>query len=225
MEFNILQHFKGLENMPKDPFNGDEIGTSLFLAGNMGPRISEKMDGYAKQAGMARRNFLKSSSGFLGCDAGGQRSHRHEVLRSRRSRSRRHRRQERSDPSRARRQRLHRRRSHARLYAAGPLCGRPEHHHARHVVRAVAGRSRQSHGPAQRHHGHDRRELRQVDSQGERHHRRHLQSVRLPRRLRRPGHDPDGVSGESARELAEVDAHAGRRSHAEPGPMPRRSIA
>ena len=64
MEFNILQHFRGLENMPKDPFNGDEVGTSLFLAGNMGPRISEKMDGYAKQAGMARRNFLKSSLGF-----------------------------------------------------------------------------------------------------------------------------------------------------------------
>ena len=30
----------------------------------MGPRISEKMDGYAKQAGVARRNFLKSSLGF-----------------------------------------------------------------------------------------------------------------------------------------------------------------
>ena len=48
MEFNILQHFKGLENSPKDPFNGDEIGTSLFLTGDMGPRISAKMDGYAQ---------------------------------------------------------------------------------------------------------------------------------------------------------------------------------
>ena len=64
MEFNILQHFRGLADMPKDPFNGDEIGTSLFLTGNMGPRISEKMDGYAQKAGMSRRNFLKSSVGL-----------------------------------------------------------------------------------------------------------------------------------------------------------------
>src|SRR5690349_4356957 len=64
MEFNILQHFRGLDEMPKDPFNGDEIGTSLFLTGNMGPRISDKMDGYAQKAGMSRRNFLKSSVGF-----------------------------------------------------------------------------------------------------------------------------------------------------------------
>ncbi len=64
MEFNILQHFKGLEHMPKDPFNGDEIGASLFLSGNMGDRISQKMDGYAKRAGMSRRNFLKSGLGF-----------------------------------------------------------------------------------------------------------------------------------------------------------------
>ena len=64
MEFNILQHFKGLENIPKDPFNSDEIGTSLFMTGNMGPRISDKMDGYAKKAGMSRRNFFRSSLGF-----------------------------------------------------------------------------------------------------------------------------------------------------------------
>jgi len=64
MEFNILQHFKGLENSPKDPYNADEIGTSLFLTGNMGPRISAKMDDYAAKAGMSRRNFLKSSLGF-----------------------------------------------------------------------------------------------------------------------------------------------------------------
>jgi predicted TIM-barrel fold metal-dependent hydrolase len=64
MEFNILEHFKGLENSPKDPYNADEIGTSLFLTGNMGPRISAKMDGYAAKAGMSRRNFLKSSLGF-----------------------------------------------------------------------------------------------------------------------------------------------------------------
>lgn len=64
MEYNILQHFKGLEHMPMDPFNGDEVGTSMFLAGNMGPRISEKMDVYAAKAGLDRRSFLKSSLGF-----------------------------------------------------------------------------------------------------------------------------------------------------------------
>ena len=36
MEFNILQHFKGFDDLPKDPFNGDEVGTSLFLTGGMG---------------------------------------------------------------------------------------------------------------------------------------------------------------------------------------------
>jgi len=64
MEFNILQHFKGLETQPRDPFNADEIGTSLFLSGNMGDGISKKMDGYAKKAGMSRRNFLRSSLGL-----------------------------------------------------------------------------------------------------------------------------------------------------------------
>jgi len=64
MEFNVLQHFKGLENIPKDPFNGNEIGTSLFMTGGMGPSISKKMDEYATKAGMSRRNFLRSSLGF-----------------------------------------------------------------------------------------------------------------------------------------------------------------
>jgi len=64
MEFNILQHFKGLENIPKDPYNADSIGASLFMTGNMGPRITEKMDGYAAKAGMSRRNFLRSSLAF-----------------------------------------------------------------------------------------------------------------------------------------------------------------
>ena len=64
MEFNVLQHFKGLENIPKDPYNADEIGTSLFLTGNMGPRVPDKMDGYAAKAGMSRRAFFKSGLGL-----------------------------------------------------------------------------------------------------------------------------------------------------------------
>ena len=64
MEFNILSHFKGLNEMPTDPLKADEIGTSLLLTGNMGPQISKKMDEKAKAAGMSRRNFMKSSLGF-----------------------------------------------------------------------------------------------------------------------------------------------------------------
>jgi len=64
MEFNILNHFKGLDEMPTDPLKADEIGTSLFMTGNMGPQISKKMDEKAKAAGMSRRNFIKSSLGF-----------------------------------------------------------------------------------------------------------------------------------------------------------------
>ena len=64
MEFNILNHFKGLEDMPTDPLEADEVGTSLFMTGNMGPKISKKMDEKAKAAGMSRRGFIKSSLGF-----------------------------------------------------------------------------------------------------------------------------------------------------------------
>src|SRR5262247_4816095 len=64
MEFDILHHFKGLETSPKDPYNADEIGTSLFLTGNRGPRIAAKMDDDAAKACMSRRSFLKSSLGF-----------------------------------------------------------------------------------------------------------------------------------------------------------------
>ena len=59
MEFNILNHFKGLEDMPTDPLKADEIGTSLFMTGNMGPKISKKMDEKAKAAGMSRRSLLR----------------------------------------------------------------------------------------------------------------------------------------------------------------------
>ena len=68
MEFNILQHFKGLDELNKDlgtdPFDGDQVGTSLFMTGNMGPKISRKMEESAKKAGMSRRSFIRSSLGF-----------------------------------------------------------------------------------------------------------------------------------------------------------------
>ena len=68
MEFNILQQFKGLgdlnQELGTDPFEGDQVGTSLFMTGGMGPKISKKMDESAKKAGMSRRNFIRSSLGF-----------------------------------------------------------------------------------------------------------------------------------------------------------------
>ena len=195
MEFNILQHFKGLENMPKDPFNGDEIGTSLFLTGNMGPRISEKMDGYAAKAGMSRRNFLKSSVGFSAAMLAANEVTGMKFFEVGEA--------EAADGA-ARSESIQLARASSDFIVdvhthvctrPGPLRRRPEHHHARHVVRQPAGRSRQSLRSAQRHQRHDGRELRQADPEGKRHHRRYLQSVRLPRGLRRARHDPDGISG------------------------------
>ena len=68
MEFNILQQFKGLGDLNKDlgtdPFDGDQVGTSLFMTGGMGPKICQKMEEGAKKAGMSRRAFFRSSLGF-----------------------------------------------------------------------------------------------------------------------------------------------------------------
>ncbi|MGH8245583.1 MAG: amidohydrolase family protein [Gammaproteobacteria bacterium] len=64
MEFNILKHFKGIENIPKDPFDANGMGTAFFMSGNMGPKISERMDDHAAKARMPRRQFLKSSLAF-----------------------------------------------------------------------------------------------------------------------------------------------------------------
>ena len=64
MEFNILNTFKGFNDLPKEPENPEHTGTSLFLTGNMGPRIEDKMAGYATKAGMSRRAFIGSSLGM-----------------------------------------------------------------------------------------------------------------------------------------------------------------
>ena len=44
MEFNVLSVFKGIEKEPINPFNPNEVGTSLFLNGGMGPKIKESME-------------------------------------------------------------------------------------------------------------------------------------------------------------------------------------
>jgi uncharacterized protein len=64
MEFNILQHFKGLESLPNDPTNPSQTGTNLFLTGNLGDRISSQMDAHAAKARLPRRDFIKSTLGF-----------------------------------------------------------------------------------------------------------------------------------------------------------------
>ena len=41
MEFNVLSAFKGIEKEAINPFNPNEVGTSLFLNGGMGQKIKE----------------------------------------------------------------------------------------------------------------------------------------------------------------------------------------
>ncbi len=64
MEFNILSVFKGIEKEAIDPFNSNEVGTSLFMNGNLGSKVSQKVGEKAKKACMNRRDFFKSSLGF-----------------------------------------------------------------------------------------------------------------------------------------------------------------
>jgi len=46
MEFDVLRNYKGLaklsEDIGADPFEGDQVGTSLFMTGAMGPKITQK---------------------------------------------------------------------------------------------------------------------------------------------------------------------------------------
>jgi parallel beta-helix repeat protein len=68
MEFNVLSAFKGIEKEAINPFNPNEVGTSLFLNGGMGQKIKENMEKHAKKAGMDRRNFFRSSIGHKDTD-------------------------------------------------------------------------------------------------------------------------------------------------------------
>ena len=64
MEFNVFEYFKGYKRTTRGPMTPEEQGTSFFLAGHMGERISERVDGYAAKARLSRRNFLGTASGF-----------------------------------------------------------------------------------------------------------------------------------------------------------------
>src|SRR6266481_6962309 len=64
MEFNVFEYFKGYKRTTPGPMTPEEQATSYFLAGHMGERISEHVDVYAAKAGLSRRNFLGTASGF-----------------------------------------------------------------------------------------------------------------------------------------------------------------
>ncbi len=64
MELNVFESFKGYERTTHGPMTPEEQGASYFLAGHMGERISQHVDGHAAKARMSRRNFLGSASGF-----------------------------------------------------------------------------------------------------------------------------------------------------------------
>jgi predicted TIM-barrel fold metal-dependent hydrolase len=64
MEFNVFEYFKGYQRTTRGPMTPEEQGTSFFLAGHMGERISEHIDDYAAKAGLSRRSFMGTASGF-----------------------------------------------------------------------------------------------------------------------------------------------------------------
>ncbi len=64
MEFNVFEYFEGYKRTTNGPMTPEEQGTSFFLSGHMGGQISEHVDVYAAKAGMSRRNFLGTASGF-----------------------------------------------------------------------------------------------------------------------------------------------------------------
>ena len=64
MEFNVFEYFKGYHRTSRGPITPEEQGTRFFCAGHMGDRIGEQIDTYAAKAGLSRRNFIGTASGF-----------------------------------------------------------------------------------------------------------------------------------------------------------------
>jgi uncharacterized protein len=64
MEFNVFEYFKGYQRTSRGPMTPEEQGTRFFLGGHMGDRISERIDTYAARAGLSRRTFIGTASGF-----------------------------------------------------------------------------------------------------------------------------------------------------------------
>jgi len=77
MEFNILQHFKGLDELPKDPFKRvTKPAPHCSFTGEHGSEDLSEDGRLCKKAGISRRNFIKSSLGFSAGDARCQRRSR-----------------------------------------------------------------------------------------------------------------------------------------------------
>jgi predicted TIM-barrel fold metal-dependent hydrolase len=64
MEFNVFEYFKGYKRTTEGPLTPEAQGASFFLAGHMGEQIGEHVDVYAAKAGLSRRNFIGTASGF-----------------------------------------------------------------------------------------------------------------------------------------------------------------
>src|SRR5262245_32826040 len=64
MEFNVFEYFKGYQRSSHGPVTPEEQGTRFFLGGHMGDRIGQRVDSYAARAGLSRRNFMGTASGF-----------------------------------------------------------------------------------------------------------------------------------------------------------------
>jgi uncharacterized protein len=64
MEFNVFEHFKGFQRTPSGPATPQAQGSALFMGGHLGERLTPHVDAYAAKAGLSRRNFLGTASGF-----------------------------------------------------------------------------------------------------------------------------------------------------------------
>jgi uncharacterized protein len=64
MEFNVFEYFKGFKRESQGPMTPEAQGSSFFLGGHLGDRLTPHIDGYAARAGLSRRNFLGTASGF-----------------------------------------------------------------------------------------------------------------------------------------------------------------
>jgi uncharacterized protein len=64
MEFNVFEYFKGFKRESRGPVTPEAQGSSFFLGGHLGERLTPHVDGYAARAGLSRRNFLGTASGF-----------------------------------------------------------------------------------------------------------------------------------------------------------------
>ena len=217
MEFNVFEYFKGYKRTTSGPMTPEEQGSSFFLAGHMGERIREHVDGYAAKAGLSRRGFLGTASGFAAVMLAvnkitGMRFF--EVSEA-----------EAYDPVAAKEITVTREpgadfivdaHTHICTRKDGYIPGVNTTEKGMWFVQLLDDLGKAM-GPAERDQGHDRRELREAHSRGERHERRRLQPLWFPRGLRRQGHDPDRGAGGGQAALAGPYRHAGRRPDAQPG--------